>query len=343
MRTTELLSYFALSLAAPACSSQSRIPGLCDSTPVTVTVPLSRLMPPDGGSLTASPPINLLDATAEDASAGEVGADAGADAAPPAVGDKLPYDVCERVCPEEQEDCQVTTVANGEITLSCTIVCFGGRRPAGYRGRVFGDTTPLGDHFATQAALEEVSVGAFRWLSDDLAAHGAPRALVRACRHAARDEIRHARAMRSLSRRHGGSPAAPLVRRRKRPSLEEIARENAVEGCVRETFGALVAHWQARSATDAGVRAAMKKIALDETRHAALSFSIDAWARSRLTREARARVEGARREAIRELRPRASSEERGAWTREAGLPSASEARALAESLEKTLFRPRTPG
>ena len=50
--------------------------------------------------------------------------------------------------------------------------------------------------------------------------------------------------------------------------LEAIAIENAVEGCVRESFGALLATWQAKTAGDARVRAAMKRIARDETRHA---------------------------------------------------------------------------
>jgi hypothetical protein len=56
-------------------------------------------------------------------------------------------------------------------------------------------------------------------------------------------------------------------------SLEELAVENAVEGCVRETYGALTAIWQARTAKDPSVAAAVRRIARDETRHAALSWA----------------------------------------------------------------------
>jgi hypothetical protein len=191
------------------------------------------------------------------------------------------------------------------------------------------------------AALEGASVQAFRSLGDDLSAHGAPRALVRACRRAARDEIRHARATRGLFRRRGRGVAISTAPRRVRPSLEEIALENAVEGCVRETYGALVAHWQSRTAADPRIRATMQRIAADETRHAALSWSIHAWTRSRLSRDARARVEAARRKAILELVPRSSRSYRGEWMHLAGLPSALQARALAEALERTLWACRT--
>ena len=52
----------------------------------------------------------------------------------------------------------------------------------------------------------------------------------------------------------------------------EIARENAEEGCVRETFGALLAAHQAAYACDPEVREVMTRIAGDELRHAALAL-----------------------------------------------------------------------
>jgi len=57
-------------------------------------------------------------------------------------------------------------------------------------------------------------------------------------------------------------------------ALVDVALENAVEGCVRETYGALIATRQAEAASDPVVRRAMRKIAADETAHAALSWDV---------------------------------------------------------------------
>lgn len=64
--------------------------------------------------------------------------------------------------------------------------------------------------------------------------------------------------------------------------LAALAAENAIEGCARESYGALVAAWQATHAIDDDVRAAYASIARDEARHALLSAAIDDWARTRL-------------------------------------------------------------
>ena len=110
----------------------------------------------------------------------------------------------------------------------------------------------------------------------------------------------------ALARREGGevgpSEAAPLRER----SIEEQATENAVEGCVFETFGALLAQWQATHAVDLGVRASLARLARDETRHAALAWTMAAWLEARLTPEARLRVREARARARRELLARLS-------------------------------------
>src|SRR5262249_43116456 len=83
--------------------------------------------------------------------------------------------------------------------------------------------------------------------------------------------------------------------------LGEVALENAIEGCVRETWGALLAAWQAETAEDPGVRATMAAIAPDETRHAELAWAIDAWAASQLSPTAYQRIEEARRAAAQVL------------------------------------------
>jgi hypothetical protein len=152
------------------------------------------------------------------------------------------------------------------------------------------------------AWLEAASVGAFRRLARELRAHGAPARLIAAAKASARDEIRHARVMAQLAKKHG-SVVPPVVVRdvEHTRDLESVARENAVEGCVGETFGAALAAWDAEHGEHEDVRAAMRDIVDDEMRHAALGWAIAAWAEPHLSHEARVRVQGARDEAARDL------------------------------------------
>jgi hypothetical protein len=185
------------------------------------------------------------------------------------------------------------------------------------------------------ARLEAASVHAFRRLRAELVEHGAPQPLVRAAERAARDELRHARMARALARRYGGTWCAPVVSDSPLRDVEAIATENAVEGCVRETFGALIATRQARAAKDPTVRAAMARIARDETRHAALAYAVDAWVRGKLNRAARTRVLAARRRATEALLAY-DSEPAPDFRSALGLPTASETRALAATMTAEL-------
>jgi hypothetical protein len=105
---------------------------------------------------------------------------------------------------------------------------------------------------------------------------------------------------------------------------------------VRETFGALLASWQARAAGAGDIRAAMQEIAVDETRHAELAWAVDAWARRRLDRAARRRVTEARRAAAAAL-GRDVVEPPTALAGAAGLPSAAQSRALLAEVGRSLW------
>ncbi|MEO8874282.1 MAG: ferritin-like domain-containing protein, partial [Polyangiaceae bacterium] len=101
------------------------------------------------------------------------------------------------------------------------------------------------------AFLEAVSVHAFDRLEHELHAHGAQADLLLDARRARRDEERHTAMMTKLAARHGTyaqMPAAPKPTPIR--SLVEIALENAVEGCVRETYGALRGLIESETATD---------------------------------------------------------------------------------------------
>jgi hypothetical protein len=80
-----------------------------------------------------------------------------------------------------------------------------------------------------------------------------------------------------------------------------IALENAIEGCVRESYGALVAHHQAQTAFDPEIRAVMRAIAQDETRHAELSWRVAAWLEPGLSPAERDALGVARSEALAQL------------------------------------------
>jgi hypothetical protein len=121
-------------------------------------------------------------------------------------------------------------------------------------------------------------------------------------------------------------------------ALDVIAIENAVEGCVRETFGALVTSYQAAHACDPEIARLMASIARDETRHAALSWAVARWARRRLGPEAQARIEARCRSAMAALRREAEACVAEELVTCAGLPNAEQQRALLDALEPALWK-----
>lgn len=221
---------------------------------------------------------------------------------------------------------------DGTMGATCTFLHPCGRRPMGLSRARSTKGSAIARHLATSAWMEAASVVAFERMAKELKAHGAPRSLVRAARQASKDEVRHAHAMTKLARARGAEPPRPKVRERGVRSLEAIARENAVEGCVRETYGALLAAWQSELAQDAEVRRAMKRIADDERRHAALAMAVSRWAEPRLDTKARDRVARHKHRAIVALEAEVASALPEALVRDAGLPSPAIAKKLVASL-----------
>jgi len=211
-----------------------------------------------------------------------------------------------------------------------------GRRPGGLVRRPGRGATRAGAYFSQIAHLEAASVHAFEALRRELVHHGAPQSLIDRAVAARRDEVRHARVMRRVAQRYGGVARAPRVEHRPPRSLEEIAIENAVEGCVRETFGALIGMWQARSSRDPALRRVMDRIARDETRHASLAWAVDEWIRPRLSPEARQKLVEAQARALEEIAEEAREgcdPELVAW---AGLPDAESAERLARNFAEAI-------
>jgi hypothetical protein len=244
---------------------------------------------------------------------------------------------CDAICgPGSSSTCS-TFIQGGQRYARCTTLCLGGRRPGGLVAAAPSCTNHLARYFESMARLEAASIPAFRILRRELALHGAPRKLLRSALVAAKDEVRHARATRDLARRYGGRYVPPVIEPRPARSIEAIAVENAVEGCVRETFGAMMATWQAVKATDPAVRQAMRRIARDETRHAALALRVAKWADRRLGADARRRVAEAKRQAVLAVLGELDYDVTTELATVAGVPSGAEARLMATALDEQLW------
>lgn len=139
-------------------------------------------------------------------------------------------------------------------------------------------------------------------------------------------------AMGALARREGAETEAPAVLRRPIPSLLELAIDNAIEGCVRETLGALSALWQAQNARDERVRAVMRIVAIDETRHAELAWDLAAWFETRLSSAERRIVAAARASAIGAVLAESDAPVPDEVHRRAGVPTPPQARRMIEEL-----------
>jgi hypothetical protein len=203
------------------------------------------------------------------------------------------------------------------------ILC-GGRRP--HAMPACARIASVRDWLREQGRLEAASVTAFAQLARDLAVHRAPRSLVGACRRAARDEARHAQAC---------GASRPARCRRATPSLEALAIDNAIDGEVRETWGAVVGAWQAQRATAPAIRRMMRGIAPDELRHAELAARLGRFYASRLSAAARARVAAAKARAIDELD---IGELPAPLANELGLPSREAGAALLAGLRAQVWR-----
>lgn len=252
-------------------------------------------------------------------------------------GGPLDFAQCNEVCTDVGEKV-VTCVRESAESVLCFARPFPceGRRPAGLLRARGGARNGFDRHLADAAWLEAASVDAFRLLRRELRGHGAPRRLLRAASRSARDERRHARVAKALARSFGLT-VAPVEREViESRGLEALALENAVEGCVRETWGALIALRQATHAVERGVRDAMNRIARDEIRHAELAWSIDAWLRPRLTEAQRRRVRDARVAAVAGLSKDAASPLPYDERHRLGLPGAHEASQLLAELDRLL-------
>lgn len=143
----------------------------------------------------------------------------------------------------------------------------------------------LRDAWLADAAMEHASIASFARLSLELVSLGAPPSLVRGAHEAALDEIEHARLAFGLARAvdpssspMGPGPFAHAGSSGLATTLEELVAATVRDGCVGESFAALVAAEGALLCTEPRARAVLLRIAEEERAHAAFAFRVVAWA-----------------------------------------------------------------
>jgi hypothetical protein len=217
-----------------------------------------------------------------------------------------------------------------------------GRRPEGLSSAAvpaYDSSSEVGRFFASVAQLEASAVTAFRVIAQELAALGAPRRLQQAVQRAALDEVRHAQLTAALARRYAGQPQPPRIEAQPLRSLFALALDNVIEGCVRETYGAACAAYQAQQARAPEVREQLGGIARDEARHAELSWHIHDWASALLSSTERAELAVAAERAIAALRAELEHDPGSAVRTEAGMPGPEQAHAMLGALQAQLWAP----
>lgn len=142
--------------------------------------------------------------------------------------------------------------------------------------------TALARAWLRDAQLEHASIASFTRFSLQLLAFGAPAELVSAAQRATLDEVDHAQACFSLASRYAGRALGPgelpMPSSLMLGSLADAAAASVHEGCVAETIAARIAYEQLQHASDEQAHCALIRIAMDETRHAALAYQFVRWA-----------------------------------------------------------------
>jgi hypothetical protein len=140
----------------------------------------------------------------------------------------------------------------------------------------------LARYYADMARMEHASIAAFARFVLELMSLGAPAALVDGAQRAMGDEIRHAKACFALASAYAGRPLAPgslpIEGALQSVTLRGVVATAIREACMGETFAAIEAAEAAEHATVPELRAILRQISADETRHAELGWQFLRWA-----------------------------------------------------------------
>lgn len=245
--------------------------------------------------------------------------------------------VCEALCDRDifNQPIKECTPASSWELICWAEFCAVGRLAEGIDTHAAGPG--LGRTFADMAAHEAAAVVAFEQLAVELGRHALPEGLRRGALRAAREERRHTRLVGWLSQHHGGRFAISRHQADDVRSLEAIALDNAVEGCARETFGAMVGLYQSVHATDPSVRAVLASVAEDEIGHGSWSWALHQELSSRLSVSARRKIRDARDSALQTLTAGVLNGHSAAERTALGLPDEERLELMAATLRDSLY------
>jgi hypothetical protein len=177
----------------------------------------------------------------------------------------------------------------------------------------------------------------FERLAEDLRELLAPEDLVQRALECAVEEVHHACMTMDLAERLGATVELPPIPSAVLRTPHEIAVDNAHGGCVRTTYAAILAHYQAQCANDETIACTMQVIAEVVTRQATLAWDVARWLELRLTADERRDVDVVRGKAFRRLRFELLDEPDTELVMTAGLPASARALALLEGFETHLI------
>ena len=201
----------------------------------------------------------------------------------------------------------------------------------------------LGQYLADMAAMETAAITAFEYLARELEAYDAPQALITRAREAVVEETRHAEMAGLLSASYDADMPEVRVDDFCLRSLYEIALENAVEGCVNETFAAACGLWQSESAELEVFRQVIGHITEEEMGHAELSWDIHQWVMPQLSELEQEQIRIAQVEAIESLVVDFRQESNPELQKAFGLPTRDDAACLFAKLKDSVWEVINPG
>jgi hypothetical protein len=226
------------------------------------------------------------------------------------------------------------TDENGDQSLTCGYLlapyCEGRNHVAVHSNTQSAVDIPTWFLQATQAEIG--SVGAFLLLREELQRLDAPQHFIQQCLEAARDEVQHARLMNNVCRSVGIQPSIPQISDIPNRSIFDIALENALEGCIHESYAAMQALHQSQHASTPEFRRLFFIIAQDELRHADLSLRIHQWLMTQLSQSQQQTIKEAQQKCLEQLLEFHANQPHNPALNMLGPPEPKKAQELAKSL-----------
>ncbi|MGE0323436.1 MAG: ferritin-like domain-containing protein [Polyangiaceae bacterium] len=135
-------------------------------------------------------------------------------------------------------------------------------------------------HYLEMAAMEHASVAAFARFTLQLLGLGAPAALIEGAQSAMADELRHAKLAFAVAGRFGADRqpgALDITQALDDRSAWDTLKTTLLEGCIGETVAAARMLEASLLTSDEPLSRALREVADDETKHAALAWRSVAW------------------------------------------------------------------